>query len=499
MQELETLRCNVSTCKGGEILIMTTPYQTYQPTTTYRPTQMVTPFPTVPRMPRLVVDVYEHPDFGGIRTTIIDNVPFTGDLGFLKNISSVKVYRGPGYATSPNYKVILHEERDYKGRQLVLGPGYYPNLHDIAYDFGDRVSSISFGFAMVTAGPEYGTIPLIVEVYRDTYFRGTKSIVLRDVNHTALIGLHDAISSIRVFRGPNFPPSGCRAIFYEHIEFEGQQLVVALGPLDYHKELPDLHTQPQYFGDIISSIKLESWVSGGTGRFRDIIFLDEFDTIKPVWQWLDPRGDCIRQLGQPAVGGILRERGGWLEMHVGPNHDLWWGPDGRSGNMDAPRMLQSVSGDFAVEVKMTASEQQKEHGGLLIWKDEDHFIRLDKTSSLHAFRGDIRFETHINRSYAAIGRGKHDAVVNYLRIERTKHEFQAYCSPDGQTWQSVGNATVVMNDPVMVGMLAMCPGNIPPTITRFDYFKIIRPITGTAMGLISPIQTYGASPATTQR
>ena len=199
---------------------MTTPYQptgVYQPSTTYGTTQAPTNYlATTPRMPRLVVELYADPDFGGAKATIIDNVPFLGDFGFLKNVSSAKVFRGPGYATSPNYKVILHEHRDYRGRQLVLGTGYYPNLHDIAYDFGDVTSSISFGFALVTAGPEYGTIPLIVEVYRDTNFRGTKSIILRDVNHTAQIGLHDAISSIRVVRGPNFPTTGCRAIFYEH-------------------------------------------------------------------------------------------------------------------------------------------------------------------------------------------------------------------------------------------------------------------------------------------
>jgi len=481
---------------------MTTPYQpsgVYQPTTTYQMTQPgSTSFSTTPRLPRLVVELYVDPDFQGPKATIIDNIPNLSDFGFLKNVSSVKVFRGPGYATSPNYKVILHEQANYKGRQLVLGPGYYPNLHDIAYDFGDVTASVSFGFSLVTAGPEYGTIPLIVEVYRDVNFRGTKSIVLRDVNHTANIGLHDAISSIRVLRGPNFPPTGCRAIFYEHIEYEGQQLVVALGPLDYRKELPNLHTQPQYFGDIISSIKIESWVSGGTGRFRDIVFLDEFDTIKPVWQWIDPRGDCVRQLGQPATGGILRERSGWLEIHVGPNHDLWWGPDGRSGNMDAPRMLQPISGDFAVEIKMTPSEQQKEHGGILIWKDENRFIRLDKTSALHAFRGDIRFETHVDRRYSAIGRGKHSSVVNFLRIERTGHEFQAYSSPDGQTWTTCGSATVVMNDPLMVGIHALCPGNIPPTVTRFDYFKILRPVATTTLGLASQMSSMGTSAASTQ-
>ena len=477
---------------------MTTPYQ---PTTTYRPTQprVSSSTPLAPLRPRLVVEIFRDQYFRGPRGIVIDNVPFTQSIGFQDTISSARVYRGPGYATSPNYKVIFHEHRDYKGRQLILSPGYYPSFHDIAYDFGDIISSISFGPAMVTTGPDYGTIPLIVEVYQHVNFQGRKVTVLRDISHTNQIGLHDAISSIRVFRGPNFPPTGCKAIFYEHIEFDGQALEIQLGPLEYHKELPDLHTQPQFFGDIISSIKLESWVSGGAGRFRDIVFQDEFDTIRPVWQWIDPRGDCRRELGRPATGGILREREGWLEVHVGPNHDLWWGPDGRGGNMEAPRMIQPVSGDFALEIKMTSSQQQKEHGGILVWKDESRFVRLDKTSSLHAFRGDIRFETHVNRRYRAIGRGRQQSVMNFLRLERTGHHFQAFCSTDGQNWQTCGNATVVMRDPVMVGMHALCPGNIPPTITRFDYFKIIRPAAATTLGLASSMPRYGTSAATTQR
>lgn len=466
--------------------------------TTYRPGQTsTTSIPLAQPKPRLVVEIFRDPYYQGTRGIVIDNVPFTGDIGFQDNISSCRVFHGPGFSTSPNYKVIFHEHRDYKGRQLILGAGYYPNLHDIAYNFGDIISSISFGPAMITSGPDYGTIPLIVEVYSDVDFKGIKSVVLRDVSHTEQIGLHDIIGSIKVFRGPNFPPSGCKAIFYEHIEFSGQTLEVALGPLEYYRALPNLYTQPKFFGGIISSIKLESWVSGGAGKFREIIFLDEFDTMKPVWQWIDPRGDCRRELGRPSVGGVLRDRAGWLEIHVGPGHDLWWGPNGRGGNMDGPRMLQPISGDFAVEVKITASPEGKEHGGILIWKDDNHFIRLDKTSSLHAFRGDIRFETHVNRRYAGIGRGTQNSVMNFLRLERTGHEFQAYCSTDGQNWQSCGNATVLMQDPIMVGMHALCPGNIPPTVTRFDYFKIMRP-SGATTGLTSNLYSYGTSTASTQ-
>jgi regulation of enolase protein 1 (concanavalin A-like superfamily) len=171
-------------------------------------------------------------------------------------------------------------------------------------------------------------------------------------------------------------------------------------------------------------------------------------------------------------------------MHVGSDHDLWWGTDGIGGNMDAPRMLQEIYGDFALEVKMTSSEDRKEHGGILVWKDENRFIRLDKTSSLHAFQGDIRFEAHVNRRYQAIGRGRQKSVMNFLRLERTGHQFQAYCSTDGQSWQSCGTATIVMRDPVKVGMHALCPGNIPPTVTRFDYFKIIKPMAVTTFALV---------------
>ena len=476
---------------------MTTPYQ---PTATYRAvqTQPTTSARSAPLRPRLVVEIFQEPFYRGMRGIVIDNVSFTGDIGFQDNISSCRVFRGPGFSTSPNYKVIFHEDRDFKGRQLVLGPGYYPNLHDIAYNFGNIISSISFGPAMISSGPEYGTVPLIVEVYQNINFGGRKAVVLRDTSHANQIGLNEAISSLRVFRGPDFPLAGCKAIFYEHAEFEGQSLEVPLGPLEYYKTIPDLHNIPKYFGDIISSIKLESWVSGGAGKFREIIFLDEFDTMKPIWQWIDPRGDCRRELGRPATGGILRERAGWLEVHVGPNHDLWWGADGRSGNMDGPRMLQPISGDFAVEVKLTSSQQQREHGGILIWKDDNHFIRLDKTSSLHAFRGDMRFETHINRRYSAIGRGSQKSIMNFLRLERTKHQFQAYCSTDGQNWQSAGSANVLMQDPLMVGIHALCPGNIPPTVTRFDYVKIMRPSGVSTAGLTSQLYGFGASTAATQ-
>ncbi len=78
---------------------MTTPYQ---PTTTYRPTQprVSSSTPLAPLRPRLVVEIFRDPYFRGPRGIVIDNVPFTQTIGFQDTISSARVYRGPGYATS---------------------------------------------------------------------------------------------------------------------------------------------------------------------------------------------------------------------------------------------------------------------------------------------------------------------------------------------------------------------------------------------------------------
>ena len=433
-----------------------------------------------PQMIYLVAEVFEHPQYNrftkGMSGMVYEPVEFTGDIGFYDNISSIKLYRGPAYAAAPNYKMVCYERPNFRGRTLVLSPGLYGHLDLVSYgSFGDRIESIEFKPMPVTSGPDYGTIPLVVEVYQHPDFRGRKATVLRDVAHTGDIGLHDAISSIKIRRGPNFPPTGCKVMFFEHTDFEGQALPIEIGPTEFYKELPNLHTQPKFFGDIISSIKIESWASGSGGIFTETAYSDEFDTLRPEWQWVDPRGDCRYSFGAHQRDGVLTTdlSENWLEIQVPPEHDLWWGS---GGNMNGPRMLQQVSGDFSIQVKMTCSESQKEHGGILVWKDENLFLRHEKTSNLHAFRGDVRFERHIYRRFGLIGRGTghRDKRFHYLRLDRIGHEFLAYSSTDGVQWQTCGQDFVVMHDPIQIGVHALCPGPIPPTTTRFDYFRVLR-------------------------
>ena len=53
------------------------------------------------------------------------------------------------------------------------------------------LSSISFGSSLlVNIGPEWGTIPLIVECYQHPEYKGRKVTVLRDIAHTGELGIH---------------------------------------------------------------------------------------------------------------------------------------------------------------------------------------------------------------------------------------------------------------------------------------------------------------------
>lgn len=149
----------------------------------------------MPIAPRLIVETFRDPNYRGKKVTIVDSTDNTATIGCNDMISSIKVYKGPGFDSSPNFKAIFYEHPNYTGRRIVLPPGFYPNIHRIPYNFGDVISSIQFAPSLDATGPDYGVVPLIVELYRNTNFRGTKGVVLKDVSHTRNIGLDNVVSS----------------------------------------------------------------------------------------------------------------------------------------------------------------------------------------------------------------------------------------------------------------------------------------------------------------
>ena len=193
---------------------------------------------------------------------------------------------------------------------------------------------------------------------------------------------------------------------------------------------------------------------------ENILFHDDFDegVLSSSWEWLDPKYDSVLTFSRP----------GWLEIKAISGNDL----QPRS-NLNAPRLLQAkaVSGDFAIETSISAPKNGRfQSGGLLIWKDEDNFLRFE--------RGTWGADTVIlqKREHGIFGH-----IVDlffeenpaYLRMERRKSSYKALISEDKEKWQEVCSFNFEASDPLGVGIHAICMGiDLPPTITDFDYFKL---------------------------
>lgn len=418
-------------------------------------------------LPRLVVEVFTREWFGGRRGIVLEPVTDTRNIGFTESISSVRVYKGPGYGSGTNYKAIFHEHPNFKGRKLVLGPGYYHSLNQISYSFANMISSINFGAESRVDGPEWGTVPVVLDLYDQPNYQGNRVTIIRDESRLET-RISNIVQSMRLFKGPNCPPIGCRIQFYEKPYFEGVAYPVELTRQDTVREFPDLSYLPQQLPATIGSVKVEGWSSAS--QFSVVVFQDEFDGVKlrDNWTWVDPK-----------EGGQWSEKLGWLQITAQPGQFLW-----RGANLEAPRILRPESGDFAIETRLRISEETHPYGGLVIWYRENAFVRLDKSPADYSFKGDIRFEQHTTSDDALVGRamGLHDAPQVYLRIERVGNLFSGFASGNGVDWVSCGTAFVSMADPVQVGLFGACPTEIPTSITRFDYFKILKRPLDTPLG-----------------
>ncbi|MFC1712848.1 DUF1349 domain-containing protein [Candidatus Poribacteria bacterium] len=201
-------------------------------------------------------------------------------------------------------------------------------------------------------------------------------------------------------------------------------------------------------------------VSSSTrASFVELAFADEFDKgmLQPEWEWADPGDDSSKRFGA---------RTGWLEIATTSGNDLW-----PRANLDAPRLLRTIYGDFAVETRLApAPDRVPQSGGLLVWKDERNFIRFDRGT----WGNDtIILQKREGGLFQHLGDWSFSGNPVYLRLERNKAEIKALYSSNGEAWNECIQFTFQVDDPLKVGMHAVCLGSrIPLTATDFDYFRI---------------------------
>ncbi len=169
------------------------------------------------------------------------------------------------------------------------------------------------------------------------------------------------------------------------------------------------------------------------------------DSFTPLlddeWTWHDPLGDCAFTISSG------------LQMQANNGRDIW------QLNLSAPRLLRPIAGEFVAQTvcRPVASESPKPAiGGLLLWKDKFNFLRL-----VWGSRGvrEFSFDGCLDNQTTVIGRGllPQNSVTDrvLMRLTRKADTVQAFCSPDGEAWFSLGQISFPVTTSLQIGLHAV--------------------------------------------
>lgn len=87
---------------------------------------------------------------------------------------------------------------------------------------------------------------LIVKLFEHTNYGGQYRYLYTDVSNFPQCGFNDCVSSVIVFRGPDYQ-QGDTVRLYEHVNFQGRSIELSPG---YY---PNIHEAPYLFPDMMSS------------------------------------------------------------------------------------------------------------------------------------------------------------------------------------------------------------------------------------------------------
>jgi regulation of enolase protein 1 (concanavalin A-like superfamily) len=184
---------------------------------------------------------------------------------------------------------------------------------------------------------------------------------------------------------------------------------------------------------------------------------------------IDPDGDCkIQQAGRVltiAVPGTLHD--------LSPSLKKW----------NTPRLLREVESDFIVKVKIVGDfkprgrstkpkGEPQNRAGLLIWRDGDNFIRLERSA---VFRNGKVSSFALFEERASQHRNENTAVLTpgtaFLSMERKGNRLTASVSNDGRQWHKFKPLEITWSGPLQVGLEADNSAAEPFSV-RFEEFSL---------------------------
>jgi DNA-binding SARP family transcriptional activator/regulation of enolase protein 1 (concanavalin A-like superfamily) len=170
--------------------------------------------------------------------------------------------------------------------------------------------------------------------------------------------------------------------------------------------------------------------------------------------WVDPL-----QIARP-----VHVRGDGLRFAPPQGAELW-----SHTNLNAPRLMVEVRGDFVAETRVELGETSSVQAGLLLWAGEKDFVRLERVRSRSHADG-VNLEAETDHQFRCLGRGSFTSRAVWLRLERQGSQVRGLCSADRQQWWACGSGSFVSDDVVQVGMA--CVVQEPGASACFKRFTV---------------------------
>jgi regulation of enolase protein 1 (concanavalin A-like superfamily) len=187
----------------------------------------------------------------------------------------------------------------------------------------------------------------------------------------------------------------------------------------------------------------------------------------------DPKGDCPSSVNNGVLSIAVPAK----------NHSLC----AETGEMDAPRFLNPISGDFIAQVriagnvshrgKTTSSRFGAYHGaGLLAWQDARTYLRFERAAvirsdgqALHYANLELRREAKV---VSSVGLRIPDQDT-FLRLERRGVLTYALVSTDGYRWTSLEPLDAGLTRDIQLGVVAINTSTEPLNVifTGLEVFK----------------------------
>ncbi|MBI4559075.1 MAG: carboxypeptidase regulatory-like domain-containing protein [Candidatus Hydrogenedentes bacterium] len=203
---------------------------------------------------------------------------------------------------------------------------------------------------------------------------------------------------------------------------------------------------------------------------------DGFDSpaLDPKWRWVR---ENPTHWSLTAVPGTLRI--------ITESKDLWFFIN------DAPILLQPApSGNFEISTRITTNPTEShQQGGLIMYNDDDNYLRL----TYGFIAGALRFEfgQEVAGVFSSVLLDAPGPGPYFLKIIKFEQDFIAYFSPDGTVWTLIGRHSAV---PVAVKEIGLSAFNgtlavVAEIPTDFDFFHAENAIPGAIRGSVKGAAT----------